>query len=89
MDDLQSEKEQIEEMRAWWAEYGRYVIAGVVIAVGSLIGFNQYQNSKLAAEVEASVLYEELAGYVADGELDDAENIAVELASDKEETNVA
>ena len=27
MDDLQSEKEQIEEIRAWWAEYGRYVIA--------------------------------------------------------------
>ena len=38
MDDLQSEKEQIEEMKAWWAEYGRYVIAGVVIAVGLLLG---------------------------------------------------
>lgn len=76
-------------MRAWWAEYGRYVIAGVVIAVGSLIGFNQYQNSKLAAEVEASVLYEELAGYVASGDLDDAENIAAELATDYANTAYA
>ena len=66
MDDLQSEKEQIEEMRAWWAEYGRYVIAGVVIAVGGLFGYNQYESSKLNAEVEASMLFETLAEHVND-----------------------
>jgi predicted negative regulator of RcsB-dependent stress response len=54
VDDLQSEKEQIEEMKAWWAEYGRYVIAGVIIAVGLIIGFNTYKNNKLEAQVEAS-----------------------------------
>lgn len=89
MDDLQSEKEQIEEMRAWWAEYGRYVIAGVVIAVGSLIGYNQYVNSKLAAEVEASVLYEELAAHVADGDQDEAEGVAAELAAEYANTAYA
>ena len=38
MDDLQHEKEQIEEIRAWWAEYGRYVIAGVVISINVSVG---------------------------------------------------
>lgn len=89
MDDLQSEKEQIEEMRAWWAEYGRYVIAGVVIAVGLLFGFNQYTSSKLAAQVEASVLFESLADHVFDGDLEDAEADADELANNYANTPYA
>lgn len=89
MDDLQSEKEQLEEMRAWWTEYGRYVIAGVVIAVGLLFGFNQYQSTKLAAQVEASVLFESLAGHVFDGNLEDAEVVADELANNYANTPYA
>jgi len=81
VDDLQSEKEQIEEMRAWWVEYRLYIVAGVVIAVGSLFGFNQYQSSKTAAQVEASELFESLAGHVFDGDLEDAEAVADELAN--------
>ena len=73
MDDLQSEKEQIEEIRAWWAEYGRYVIAGVVIAVGLLFGYNQYESSKLSAEVAASVLYESLALNVGEGDREEVD----------------
>jgi predicted negative regulator of RcsB-dependent stress response len=89
VDDLQSEKEQLEEMRAWWTVYGRYVIAGVVIAVGLLFGFNQYQSSKLAAQVEASVLYESLTVYVSDGDLDNAESVADNLASNYANTAYA
>ena len=89
MDDLQSEKEQLEEMRAWWTEYGRYVIAGVVIAVGLLFGFNQYESSKLAAQVEASVLYELLTEHVADGDLGDAESVAEDLATNYANTAYA
>lgn len=89
MDDLQSEKEQIEEMKAWWSEYGRYVIAGIVIAVGLLFGFNQYQGSKLDAQVEASVLFEELAEHVGEGDLDDAIPVADELASNYANTAYA
>ena len=89
MDDLQSEKEQLEEMRAWWTEYGRYVIAGVVIAVGLLFGFNQYESSKLAAQVEASVLYEALTEHVTDGDLDDAESVAEDLATNYANTAYA
>ena len=43
MDDLLSEKEQIENMRTWWSEYGNYVIAGVAIGAMSLFGINRYQ----------------------------------------------
>ena len=89
MDDLQSEKEQIEEMRAWWTEYGRYVIAGVLIAIGLLFGFNQYKSTKLAAQVEASELFESLVGHVFEGDLDDAESVADELANNYANTSYA
>ncbi|MDH3337978.1 MAG: tetratricopeptide repeat protein [Gammaproteobacteria bacterium] len=89
MDDLQSEKEQIEEIRAWWAEYGRYVIAGVVIAVALMVGFNQYKSNKLAAELEASALFESLAGHVFEGDVDDAELVADELANNYANTSYA
>jgi len=81
VDDLQSEKEQIEEMKAWWTEYRLYIISGVLIAVAGLLGYNHVQSTKLAAEIEASVLFEELAGHVFDGDLDDAEAVADDLAS--------
>ena len=89
MDDLQSEKEQLEEIRAWWADYGRYVIAGVVIAVALMVGFNQYKSNKLTAELEASALFESLAGHVFEGDLDDAELVADELANNYANTSYA
>lgn len=89
MDELLSEKEQIDQMRAWWSEYGRYVIAGVVIAVGLLVGFNQYQSSKLDAQVEASELYETLAVHVSEGDLDEAEAVADNLANNYANTTYA
>ena len=89
MDELLSEKEQIEQMRAWWSEYGRYVIAGVVIAVGLLVGFNQYQSSKLETQVAASELFETLAVNVADGDLEAAETVADDLATNYANTSYA
>ncbi len=89
MDDLQSEKEQIEEMRAWWAEYGRVVIAGVVIAIGGLVGFNQYKSNKLAAQIEASEQFEALVGHLAEGDLDEAESVASDLGNNYANTTYA
>lgn len=89
MDDLQSEKEQIEEMRAWWSEYGKVVIAGVVIGIAGLIGFNQFNANKLEAQVEASELFETLVGHVVDGDLDGAEFVADDLVANYANTAYA
>ena len=89
MDDLQSEKEQLEEMRAWWSDYGKVVIAGIVIGIAGLIGFNQYNANILQAQVEASELYETLVGHVIDGDLDGAEFVADDLAANYANTAYA
>ncbi|NQV86332.1 MAG: tetratricopeptide repeat protein, partial [Woeseiaceae bacterium] len=89
MDDLLSEKEQIEQLRSWWSVYGNYVIGGIVIGAGFLFGINQYQTSKLQAQLEASSAYESLMEYVVEGDLDDAETKASEIAANYGETTYA
>ena len=82
MDDLLSEKEQIEQIRAWWSEYGGYVIGGLGLGIASLVGWNFYQDSKLEAQLAGSELYETLTGHVFDGSLEEAEIVANQLAID-------
>lgn len=89
MDELQSEKEQLEEMRAWWSEYGKVVIAGVVIGIAGLIGFNQYNANKLETQLEASELFETLVEHVVDGDLDAAEFVADDLVANYADTAYA
>lgn len=81
MEDL-SEKEQIERMRGWWDENGSYVIAGIVLGVGSILGWNYWQSSRLAERMEASTTFEALAEEVAENRVDDAERIADTLYAD-------
>jgi predicted negative regulator of RcsB-dependent stress response len=80
VDDLLSEKEQIDQLRAWWSEYGGYVIGGLGLGIAILVGFNYYQNSKLDAQLAGSALYEELTEHVVTGKLDEAESVADDLA---------
>lgn len=82
MDDLLSEKEQLEQMRTWWSEYGKYVIAGVVLGAGFLFGLNYYTASQLKAQQEASLLYEKLANSVVDENLDMAETVTADIVAE-------
>lgn len=89
MDDLLSEKEQIEQMRSWWSEYGGYVIFGVAAGALLLFGVNYYKNSKQTAQLEASALYESLTNHVVDGNLDEAEAVADQLGTSYTSTTYA
>jgi predicted negative regulator of RcsB-dependent stress response len=89
VDDLLSEKEQIEQIRSWWSEYGSYVIGGIVIGAGILFGINYTQNAKLQAQLDASDRYEILTEHVADGKLDEAELLADEIVADYGNTSYA
>lgn len=79
MDELLSEKEQIEAIRSWWRDNGRYIISGVVIGVGLLIGWNYWNNQKAQSALAASGLYESLVSEVADGDTEAAGAIAAAL----------
>ena len=55
------EQEKLDELKAWWREYGRLVILGVVVfmlAIGGFQGWRYYRDSQA---LEAGALYEQLA----------------------------
>lgn len=55
-----TEEEQVEAIKRWWAENGRSVLIGVVLAVGGYFGWQAWQNQQQEARESASILYEEL-----------------------------
>ena len=88
MDDL-SEKEQLEQFRAWWAENGKYVIGGIALGASLLFGINRYQDSQLQAQLNASSAYEILTEQVVDGDLEDAEVTANSITTEYAGTSYA
>jgi predicted negative regulator of RcsB-dependent stress response len=89
VDELLSEKEQIEAMRDWWRENGRFVIGGIVLGVGILVGWNQWKEYRLTAGLEASARYETLANQVSGGMVDAAEGTANDLYDNYASTSYA
>ena len=89
MDDRLSEKEQIEQIRSWWSEYGGYVIGGLGLGIAILAGYNYYQSNKLEAQLAGSAMYETLTGHVVSGELEAAEAVADTLGADYAGTSYA
>ena len=82
MDELLSEKEQIDAMRSWWKDNGAYVVMGIVIGVGGIFGLNQWRSSQTATQMEASTLFEELAEEIAENRLEPAEALASSMHTD-------
>jgi predicted negative regulator of RcsB-dependent stress response len=89
VDDLLSEKEQIEQLRAWWSEYGGYVIGGLGLGIALLVGYNYYQNSRLEAQLAGSAMYETLTSHVVSGNLEEAESVADALGTEYAATSYA
>jgi predicted negative regulator of RcsB-dependent stress response len=79
VDELLSEKEQIEAIRSWWKENGSYIVSGVVIGVGLLLGWNYWNSQKAQTALQASAVYESLVEEVADGNSEAAGTIAADL----------
>lgn len=72
MNDYLSEKEQVEAIRNWWKENGKFIIAGIVLGAGGLIGWNQWQAYQIRQAESASVVYEKLVAAVDKGSEYDA-----------------
>ena len=85
MNDL-SEKEQLEEMRAWWSENGRFVITGVVLGIAIIFGWNQWRSSVETSQIEASNLFEEVLTAMDSGDSEAAEDAADTLFENYERT---
>lgn len=89
MDGLLTEQEQVEALRGWWRENGRYIISGLVIGAGLLFGWNYWQNQQEQRALEASRLYEALTNDVAETRLEPAQVKAADLVDNYASTPYA
>jgi len=87
--DLRTEEEQIELMKKWWADNGKSLIVGLVLAVAAIVGWKWWQADQQAKAEAASSAYEQLIDVMNKPELTEeeratAQHLAVTLQSEHE-----
>jgi predicted negative regulator of RcsB-dependent stress response len=67
-----SEQEQVEQLKRWWKDNGRALVAGLVIGIGGLAGYRYWDGTQIARAENASVNYEHFLQMAAEGRNEDA-----------------
>ena len=79
MDEFQSEKEQIEEIKKWWKENGNFVVTGLVLGVLVLGGFKYWKEYRLNKAERGSAVYQQLLEAVQGGDASTAADLVARL----------
>ncbi|MBV1913380.1 MAG: tetratricopeptide repeat protein [Cycloclasticus sp.] len=82
MDVYQTEEEQVESIKKWWAENSRSIIFGVGLGLIGLFGWQSWQEKTRTHVLEASDTYQSLAQSMKDSKFD----AAILLANEIDET---
>lgn len=85
----ETEEQQVEALKKWWQENGRYLIAGVVLGLGILFGWNSWKDHRETQGMAASELYSQLTGAVESSALEDAKAFEEKLMQDYDGTPYA
>ncbi|MES9902536.1 MAG: tetratricopeptide repeat protein [Sedimenticola sp.] len=67
MDVNLSEEEQVEQLKAWWKENGTSVIAGIVIGLGAVFGWQYWNQHQRSIAGQASAQFEQLNHSISNG----------------------
>ena len=59
------EQEQVDAIKAWWKENGKWALAALVVALSSFVGVRGWQGWKSGEAGKAAVLYESVVQQVA------------------------
>lgn len=79
MDEQLTDEQQAEIVRGWLRENGGFIFGGIVVAVGALFGWQQWQDYRNTQAERASALYELLLGAVRGGRTSQADDFFVDL----------
>jgi predicted negative regulator of RcsB-dependent stress response len=89
MTEYVTAEQQVEALKKWWAENGRYLIGGVVLGLAILFGWNGWKDYKENRGRTASGLYSQLEQAVAAGDAERARALQGQLVGDYSATPYA
>ncbi|MBL3591460.1 MAG: tetratricopeptide repeat protein [gamma proteobacterium endosymbiont of Lamellibrachia anaximandri] len=89
MSVYQTEEEQVEALKKWWQENGKSVVAGVVIGLGAVFGWQSWGEYKERVGGDASVAFNQMITAVESGDSDSASKQAELLRLEYESSNYA
>jgi predicted negative regulator of RcsB-dependent stress response len=89
MSVYQTEEEQVENLKRWWKENGTSIVAGIVIGLGGVFGWQAWSGYKDRVGKEASQAFTQVLTAVQQGNIESATKQAELLRHDHEGTNYA
>ena len=89
MTAYQTEEEQVEALKRWWKENGTSIIAGVVIGLGGIFGWQAWGNYQDRVGKDASLAFSQLVNAEQQGDVDSASKQAELLRLEYEKSSYA
>lgn len=86
---MATDEEQVENLKQWWKENGRAVIAGIVIGVGGLFSYRYWIDYQETNAEEASTHFIQMVGAIESGDNEVADKQANSLLNDYGSTEYA
>lgn len=77
-----TEDEQIEAIKRWWKENGRFVIAGLAIGVAAVFGWRAWENYKAEQAAAASTQQAELSAALEAGDPEKARSVGAHIVNE-------
>ena len=78
---MQTEEEQIAQLKEWWQRNGKPLLAGGVLAVAGVFGWQYWQNYQASQAAAASYIYQQLLENVLSPEVERDTAEVVELSN--------
>jgi len=72
MSAYQSDEEQVEALKKWWNENGKATIAGVVLGVGGIFGWQVWTQHQTTIAEQASAQFQQLSMAINTGNVESA-----------------
>jgi predicted negative regulator of RcsB-dependent stress response len=82
VDELLSEKEQVEQLRRWWRDNGWFLIGGAALGGLALLGWNQYWAYQARNAEQAGAVYESIQAAIATPNLEQAGTLLKQMRVD-------
>ncbi len=89
MEIYQTEEEQVEALKKWWKENGNSVIFGVVLGLGAIFGWREWQDYNIEQSASASMLYQQMVAASRENNAKTVRDKAMEITTIYENTAYA